>query len=133
FEKAGLDPETPPATWADLEEYASALEEKDGDKWKTIGFYPLWSTGEDVWRRAPDATSASLTNMNPSAITARGWQNTGFARNSRWSVSAKRPPWGLVTPITNCSSISSFARSVLLKKKKEYSPRSTRKANLCRR
>lgn len=49
FEKAGLDPETPPATWADLEEYASALEEKDGDKWKTIGFYPLWSTGEDVW------------------------------------------------------------------------------------
>ncbi|WP_313468001.1 extracellular solute-binding protein, partial [Carnobacterium sp.] len=49
FEKAGLDPETPPATWADLEKDAAALEEKDGDKWKTIGFYPLWSTGPDVW------------------------------------------------------------------------------------
>lgn len=49
FEKAGLDPETPPATWADLEKYSAALEEKDGDKWKTIGFYPLWSTGPDVW------------------------------------------------------------------------------------
>lgn len=49
FEKAGLDPETPPATWDELEEYSAALEEKDGKDWKTIGFYPLWNLGTDVW------------------------------------------------------------------------------------
>lgn len=49
FEEAGLDPETPPATWDELEEYARALDIKDGDSWKRIGFYPLWNLGADVW------------------------------------------------------------------------------------
>lgn len=49
FEEAGLDPETPPATWEELEEYARALDVKDGNSWERIGFYPLWNLGADVW------------------------------------------------------------------------------------
>ena len=49
FEEAGLDPETPPATWEELEEYARALDVKNGNSWERIGFYPLWNLGADVW------------------------------------------------------------------------------------
>ncbi|AQQ52127.1 ABC transporter substrate-binding protein [Planococcus lenghuensis] len=49
FEEAGLDPEAPPATWAELEEYALTLDEKSGDEYEQIGFYPLWGMGYDVW------------------------------------------------------------------------------------
>ncbi|MCM3762875.1 ABC transporter substrate-binding protein [Alkalihalobacillus oceani] len=49
FEEAGLDPDSPPTTWEELEEAAAALDKKNGDQWETIGFYPLWDLGADVW------------------------------------------------------------------------------------
>lgn len=49
FEEAGLDPETPPATWEELEEYAEALDQESGDSWDRFGFYPLWNLGTDIW------------------------------------------------------------------------------------
>ncbi|WP_088006182.1 ABC transporter substrate-binding protein [Indiicoccus explosivorum] len=54
FEEVGLDPEAPPATWAELEEFALMLDEKAGEEYERIGFYPLWGVGYDVW----------LTNLN---------------------------------------------------------------------
>ncbi|RIW33325.1 ABC transporter substrate-binding protein [Bacillus salacetis] len=50
FKEAGLDPEKPPKTWDELEEYAKKLDKKNGDDYERIGFYPLWgSVGADAW------------------------------------------------------------------------------------
>ncbi|KOF12000.1 ABC transporter substrate-binding protein [Planococcus glaciei] len=49
FKEAGLDPEKPPTTWAELEEYAAKLDKKAGSNYDRVGFYPLWGIGYDVW------------------------------------------------------------------------------------
>ncbi|MGM0846200.1 MAG: ABC transporter substrate-binding protein [Bacillota bacterium] len=50
FKEAGLDPEQPPKTWEELEEYAEKLDIKDGDRYERVGFYPLWgSIGANSW------------------------------------------------------------------------------------
>ncbi|MCG1010689.1 ABC transporter substrate-binding protein [Salinicoccus sp. ID82-1] len=49
FEEAGLDPEDPPSTWAEMEEYAAALDVQEGESYETIGFYPLIGPGSDLW------------------------------------------------------------------------------------
>lgn len=55
FKEAGLDPEKPPATWAELEEYAAKLDIKDGDRYERVGFYPLWgSIGAASWMTSAD-------------------------------------------------------------------------------
>ena len=52
FADAGLDPETPPTTWADLETYADALDIQNEDgTYQRIGFFPLWKAGPDFWAR----------------------------------------------------------------------------------
>src|SRR5690606_26146924 len=55
FKEAGLDPEKPPATWDELEEYAEKLDIKDGDRYERVGFYPLWgSIGAASWMTSAD-------------------------------------------------------------------------------
>lgn len=50
FEEAGLDPDAPPKTWEELEEYAKKLDIKKGDRYERIGFYPLWGGyGAEAW------------------------------------------------------------------------------------
>src|SRR5699024_2260854 len=49
FEEAGLDPDTPPAPWDELEEMARQLDVEDGASFEQFGFYPLWNLGLDVW------------------------------------------------------------------------------------
>ena len=49
FEEVGLDPESPPTTWEELEEYAMQLDIKNGDNYDRLGFYPMWGVGYDVW------------------------------------------------------------------------------------
>jgi len=39
FEEAGLDPETPPSTWIEVQEAAAALTQMDGDKFLVSGWY----------------------------------------------------------------------------------------------
>ncbi len=42
YEEVGIDPNNPPSTWKELEEYASFLDWKQGDHYERIGFHPLW-------------------------------------------------------------------------------------------
>ena len=52
FADAGLDPETPPTTWAELETYADALDIQNEDgTYQRIGFFPLWKAGVEFWAR----------------------------------------------------------------------------------
>lgn len=77
LEEQGL--EGPPETWDDLEEYARKLDIKDGDKFERFGFYPLWSTGADVWLlNADDGVSwfndeGDVTINTPEKVEALNW------------------------------------------------------------
>ncbi len=52
FAAAGLDPESPPETWEELEQYAEQLTvQNDDGSYEQIGFFPLWSAGPDFWAR----------------------------------------------------------------------------------
>ncbi|MGD7044925.1 ABC transporter substrate-binding protein [Jeotgalibacillus proteolyticus] len=63
FEEVGLDPEQPPETWAELEEYAQKLDKKNGDRYERIGFYPLWgSYGADSWMTNADGGNGFIEN-----------------------------------------------------------------------
>ncbi|MFL2100690.1 ABC transporter substrate-binding protein [Desemzia sp. FAM 23991] len=79
FEEVGLDPETPPATWEELEEYARALDVQDGDSWERIGFYPLWNVGADVWALNADNgvswfdDEGNVTIDTPEKVEALEW------------------------------------------------------------
>ncbi|HMQ34338.1 MAG TPA: ABC transporter substrate-binding protein, partial [Chloroflexaceae bacterium] len=57
FEEVGLDPEQPPTTWAELEEYADLLDKQNEDgSWARIGFHPdLGNGGWNLWSRANGA------------------------------------------------------------------------------
>lgn len=79
FEEVGLDPETPPATWEELEEYARALDVQDEDSWERIGFYPLWNVGADVWALNADNgvswfdDEGNVTIDTPEKVEALEW------------------------------------------------------------
>lgn len=49
FEEVGLDPEAPPTTWDELEEYARKLDIQENGETSRMGFYPLYGIGTDVW------------------------------------------------------------------------------------
>lgn len=50
--EAGLDPETPPTTWDELETYADALDIQNADgTYQRVGFFPLWKAGVEFWAR----------------------------------------------------------------------------------
>ncbi|MVP00565.1 ABC transporter substrate-binding protein [Paenibacillus lutrae] len=56
FREAGLDPDTPPKTWDELEQAAIKLDRRnDAGGYERIGFYPLWgSFGEESWMMNAD-------------------------------------------------------------------------------
>lgn len=50
FREVGLDPEKPPTTWEELEEYAKKLDKQNGNTYDRLGFYPLFGISYDVWK-----------------------------------------------------------------------------------
>lgn len=79
FEEVGLDPETPPSTWAELEEAGKTLDIQDGDTFERFGFYPRWNIGADVWLLNADNgiswfdDEGNVTINTPTKVTALEW------------------------------------------------------------
>lgn len=65
FKKAGLNPNKPPQTWKDLWNDANKIDAKQGNTYKTIGFYPLWGVGQDVWMENADGSAYFNSKMQP--------------------------------------------------------------------
>ncbi|WP_249308437.1 ABC transporter substrate-binding protein [Lederbergia citrea] len=57
FKEAGLDPEQPPKTWAELEEFARKIDKKNGNKYERIGFLPRHGAGHNLWMLNADGKS----------------------------------------------------------------------------
>jgi len=88
FRKAGLDPENPPTTIAEVEEANAKLTIKDGSTYKQVGFIPWlfaglpiytwgWSFGGDFY----DAKNNVLTIATPENIAAIQWE-VDYAKKS---------------------------------------------------
>ncbi|WML50525.1 ABC transporter substrate-binding protein [Neobacillus sp. PS3-34] len=69
FKEVGLDPNKPPQTWQELEEYAKKLDKKNGDRYERIGFYPLWgSVGANSWMESADGGRGYIDDNGKLAI-----------------------------------------------------------------
>lgn len=79
FEEAGLDPEQPPETWAEIEEYAAKLDDGSDGRYNTIGFLPNYGIGQDVWMMNAtghgfwDFETGEPTLHNDKAVAALNW------------------------------------------------------------
>lgn len=66
FKKAGLDPNKPPQTWQQLWTDAQKIDKKQGNNYQTVGFYPLWGIGPDVWMDNADGSDCYFNSkMQP--------------------------------------------------------------------
>lgn len=91
FKEAGLDPEKPPQTWAELEEYAKKLDIKNGEKYDRFGFYPQWgSIGPSAWMASADGGKGFIVDGKPEINTPKklealkwllGWQERYGEKN----------------------------------------------------
>lgn len=83
FREAGLDPETPPATWGGLVAAAKKLTKNDGSQWGLMipsTGYPYWMFGALAMQNGQTLmTSGDKTNFDhPDVVEAlEFWQNLG--------------------------------------------------------
>lgn len=79
FEEAGLDPNSPPTTWEEIEEMARELDNEADGSFDQIGFYPRWNIGADVWTLNADGGTSwfdeegNVTINTPEKVEALEW------------------------------------------------------------
>lgn len=89
FKEAGLDPNRPPVTWAEVERYADKLDKIGPDgKLERVAFFPLWSRGVDVWQYTNDADMIRQDGTpdinNPRMVQTVEWIKTWVDRYGGW-------------------------------------------------
>jgi len=103
FEEAGLDPNDPPSTWAELEEAAKALDIKEGNRYTRIGYHPLWGNfGIDTWmiNAEPngqgylDYEKETASINTPAKVEALKWVNSWTERIGQANVDAYKAEFG---------------------------------------
>jgi multiple sugar transport system substrate-binding protein len=92
FEAAGLDPNDPPETWAEIEAAAEALDVVGADgTYERIGFFPLWSgVGPDLWAYTNDADMIAEDGTpqinNENAVETVEWIKTFVDKYGGWEA-----------------------------------------------
>lgn len=101
FREAGLDPEKPPATWDELEEYAIKLDKKNGNGYDQVGFHPLWGDfGIDNWLLNADGGEGYFDNEGnmhintPAKVEAINWIKSWNDRLGKKTVDAMQAEFG---------------------------------------
>lgn len=88
FEDVGLDRDSPPETWDDLEAYADALDIQNEDgSWARIGFFPLWNAGVEFWARTngwEQVVDGRPNYDDPAFIETLEWINGWIERYGGW-------------------------------------------------
>ncbi len=90
FEAVGLDPETPPQTWEELQTYADALDIQNEDgSYERIGFMPLWNAGADFWARTngwQQVRDGRPAYDDPAYLETLEWINGWIERYGGWGT-----------------------------------------------
>ncbi|MCQ4087272.1 ABC transporter substrate-binding protein [Saccharibacillus sp. JS10] len=101
FQEAGLDPEQPPQTWAELEEYAQKLDKKSANGYDQVGFYPLWGDfGVDSWLINGDNGNGYFNENNEAVINTPDkaytltWLKSWQDRLGKQTVDAMKADFG---------------------------------------
>ena len=104
FAEAGLDPEKPPKTWAELEEYAKKLDKIGPDgKIERLGYHPILAGGHEMFMINADGGRAwvqpdGTVNINePNKLEALKWLLSWNERLGRENVEAFRGTFGSKT------------------------------------
>ncbi len=100
FKQAGLDPNKPPTTWAQLETVAKKLDQKAGPNYQRVGFYPLFgafgyegwvqNAGSSLW----DAKFENPQINNPVALKTLTWLKSWSDRLGARNVAAFKSGFG---------------------------------------
>lgn len=100
FRQAGLDPNKPPQTWADVEAYADKLDKIGPDgQLVRAAFFPLWNRGVDVWSYTNDAAMIQPDGTpsidNPKMVATVEWIKKWVDRYGGWdNVQSFRSQFG---------------------------------------
>lgn len=93
FREAGLDPEKPPTTWSQLEEYADKLDKKKDDgTYERWGFSPFVGGNWDLWsynNGAPIVQDGKPTVNDPKVVEAVQWMKKWSERYGGYSAVQK--------------------------------------------
>jgi multiple sugar transport system substrate-binding protein len=89
FREVGLDPEQPPQTWAEAEEYAAKLDKKAADgSYERIGMFPLINRGVDIWAYTNDVEWISAEGQpqinSPQAVETVEWVKKWVDKYGGW-------------------------------------------------
>jgi multiple sugar transport system substrate-binding protein len=115
FEQAGLDPNQPPKTWADVEKYAEKLDKVGPNgKIERIGFFPLWSIGADTWQYTDSAGMIKPDGTpqinNPKMLETVEWIKKWVDRYGGWDeVQSFRSQFDQPDDLFMSSSVAMYA------------------------
>jgi multiple sugar transport system substrate-binding protein len=102
FKEAGLDPEKPPKTWAELEEMSKKLDKINNGKIERLGFHPRIVAGHEYFMLNADGGKPWVdekgVNINtPNKLAALKWFNSWDERLGMKEVDAFKGTFGSKT------------------------------------